>query len=125
VGRATLLQDQSVFSEALRDPILTLLVLLTCYWSVHFLAFMTCTSVHPSQHVQATYAKVRDFVAACFDYWGIWFAFFVHTLPLLLIIRWSYLYNFLKISSSDWLICLLLFFLSFLPVIIFLCTVID
>jgi hypothetical protein len=48
----------AIFSKALREPSLTLLVLLTCYWSVHFLAFMTCTSVHPSQHVQATYAKV-------------------------------------------------------------------
>ncbi len=56
------------FSKALREPPLILLVLLTCYWSVHFLAFMTCTSVHPSQHVQATFAKVSR-ISGCLFRW--------------------------------------------------------
>ena len=38
-------------------------VLLTCYWSVHFLAFMTCNVVHPNHQEDATYAKVSNLLS--------------------------------------------------------------
>ena len=38
--------------------ILNILVILSCYWSVHFLALMTCSKVDPKNSLVAEWAKV-------------------------------------------------------------------